>query len=113
VTLLDETVKNKQREMQMVRMKSTVFVGVILIGTFGLLNHLYEGQPVARLPFEPFSLLRSISHRGLSGNDFYQCSMTFLYVLCSVGIRANITKYLGFTPANQGGPSMWEPPKQS
>lgn len=32
------------RDMSMTKMKSTMFVGVILLGVFGLLNHLFEGS---------------------------------------------------------------------
>jgi uncharacterized membrane protein (DUF106 family) len=108
---LDEQLKARNRDMSMTKMKSTVFVGVILLGVFALLNNLFEGVTVAKLPFEPFSLMRSMSHRGLSGSDPTDASMIFIYVLCQLSIRANIQKYLGFTPAN-AGPSLFQPPSQ-
>lgn len=66
---------------------------------------------MAKLPFEPFGMLQGMSHRGLTGSDMTDCSMMFMYVLCQLSIRANIQKYLGFTPAN-AGPSMFQPPAQ-
>ena len=42
---------------------------------------------VAKLPFEPFALLRGISHRNLMGSDFTDCSFIFLYILCTMSIR--------------------------
>jgi hypothetical protein len=66
---------------------------------------------VARLPFEPFGLLRSISHRNLPGSDWHDCSFTFIYVLCSISLRAFVVKALGWTPQTKG-PSMFNPPGQ-
>jgi hypothetical protein len=39
-----------------------------------------------------------MSHRGLPGNDPTDCSMVFLYFLCSMSIRTNLQKLLGFAP---------------
>ena len=47
----------------------------------------FDGRVVAKLPFEPFALLRGISHRNLMGNDFTDCSFIFLYILCTMSIR--------------------------
>lgn len=38
----------------------------------------YEGVVVAKIPFEPFPFVRPISHRGLSGDNFTDCSMVNL-----------------------------------
>lgn len=88
-----------------------VVVGVCLLGVFGILSNLFDGQVVAKLPFEPFSLMRTMSHRGLPGTNPTDCAFVFLYVLSQMSIRANIVKYLGFTPAATG-PSMFQPPSQ-
>lgn len=110
VNALDEQLKARNRDLSMTKFKSTFFVGVILLFVFGFLNHLFEGVPVAKLPFEPFSLLRGMSHRGLSGSDATDCSMVFMYVLGNMGIRANIQKFLGFTP--QTPAQSWLTPPQ-
>ena len=47
----------------------------------------FDGRVVAKLPFEPFALLRGISHRNLMGSDFTDCSFIFLYILCTMSIR--------------------------
>ncbi|KAL0383792.1 UNVERIFIED_CONTAM: Calcium load-activated calcium channel [Sesamum calycinum] len=39
-----------------------------------------------------------MSHRGLPGDDMTDCSMAFLYLLCSISIRTNLQKFLGFSP---------------
>jgi len=52
-----------------------------------------------------------MSHRGLGGSDVTDCSMTFIYVLCSISIRAHVQKALGWSPV-QAGPSMFQMPEQ-
>ena len=47
----------------------------------------FDGRVVARLPFEPISFIRGLSHRNLVGDDYRQCSFIFLYILCTMSIR--------------------------
>jgi len=72
----------------------------------------FDGKVVARLPFEPFSLVRGLSHRNLPGDDYYECSMMFFYVLCSMGLRSNLQKLLGVAPPKTAGGSSWFMPPQ-
>jgi hypothetical protein len=58
----------------------------------------FDGIPVAKLPFEPFGIFTPVSHRGLAGEDYTQCSCAFLYTLCAMSIRPNLQKALGFGP---------------
>ncbi|EGR30186.1 hypothetical protein IMG5_138720 [Ichthyophthirius multifiliis] len=53
---------------------------------------------VAKLPFEPFYLLQSLTHRGLIGNDMTDCAYIFIYVQSAYIWRTNIQKYFGFEP---------------
>jgi uncharacterized membrane protein (DUF106 family) len=56
-----------------------------------------KGVVVAKLPFEPFSLMRNITHRNIPGSDYTECSMIFIYILCNVVFRPVIQKILGFS----------------
>ena len=47
----------------------------------------FDGRVVAKLPFEPFGIVQSISHRNLMGKDITDCSFLFLYILCTMSIR--------------------------
>ena len=47
----------------------------------------FEGVVVARLPFQPYSLVSGITHRGLPGEDYTECSFVFLYLTCTMAIR--------------------------
>eukprot|EP00455_Lapot_gusevi_P044230 TRINITY_DN5493_c0_g1_i1.p1 TRINITY_DN5493_c0_g1~~TRINITY_DN5493_c0_g1_i1.p1 ORF type:complete len:181 (-),score=75.89 TRINITY_DN5493_c0_g1_i1:63-605(-) len=95
---LEEQLKTKSKDMAMVKFQSTFFVMITLIAIFGMLNNVYDGLVVGKLPFMPIPLIRGMTHRGLPGSDYTDCSMVFLYVLCSLCIRPNVQKYLGFAP---------------
>jgi hypothetical protein len=53
---------------------------------------------VGKLPFEPFGLLSSVSHRGILSSDKTDCSFIFLYILSNVFLRPIIQKVMGFAP---------------
>ena len=73
-------------------------MAIVLLVVFGLLNSLFEVKVVAKLPFAPLPFIQRMSHRGLGGDDPTDCAMVFLYFLCSVSIRSNLQKLLGFAP---------------
>ena len=112
VAALEAELASRNRELSMSKMQSTFVVGLSMLAVFGLLNNLFEGVAVAKLPFEPFGLLRSMSHRGLGGSDFTDASVTFIYILCSLSVRANVQRYMGLTPKAAPGPSIWQPQTQ-
>jgi len=70
---------------------------------------------VGKLPFVPISLMQNLSHRNLMGDDYTDCSFIFLYILCTMAIRQNIQKMLGFAPSRaankQGG--LFTAPQQA
>lgn len=47
----------------------------------------FDGHVVAKLPFTPISWIQGISHRGLLGDDFTDCSFIFLYIVSTMSIR--------------------------
>ena len=77
---------------------------VMLMLTFWSLKSKYEGIVLARLPFEPFSIVRGLSHRGLEGEDFRECGVIFVYVLCCMAIKPNLQRVLGQTPLKHSLP---------
>lgn len=111
----EELLKSINRELSMVKMKSIFFVGFAFTALLGMFNSIFNGRVVAKLPFQPVSFLVGISHRGLPGEDLTDCSFIFLYILCTMSIRANIQKLLGFAPSrssvDQSQPSLFGPTK--
>ncbi|XP_020576235.1 calcium load-activated calcium channel-like [Phalaenopsis equestris] len=95
---VETSLKESTRDLSLSKFKSGFVVAVVLFVIFGLLNSMFEGRAVAKLPFSPVSFVLKMSHRGIRGNDATDCSMAFLYFLCSISIRTNLQKFLGFAP---------------
>ena len=69
-------------------------------GMVFLLNPHMSGVVVARLPFEPPSFLRGITHRGLAGEDYRECSHAFIFTLSVLCFQTLVQKFAGVKPAN-------------
>ncbi|XP_075475360.1 uncharacterized protein LOC142506096 [Primulina tabacum] len=95
---VETSLKESSRDLSLFKFKSGAVVAMVLFMVFGLLNSLFEGKAVAKIPFIPIKLVQKMSHRGLLGDDMTDCSMAFLYLLCSISIRTNLQKFLGFSP---------------
>lgn len=92
----EERLKINNRDLSMVKMKSVFLVGLAFTAILGMFNSIFHGKVVAKLPFVPIGFIQGLSHRNLPGQDLTDCSFIFLYVLCTMSIRANIQKLLGF-----------------
>ncbi|KAL9643474.1 hypothetical protein ABK040_010088 [Willaertia magna] len=106
-----ELLKAKTQELSMFKMRSTIIVGVIMVSVFGLMNSIFDGRVVAKLPFEPFSIFHMFTHRNLPGNNFTDCGMLFIYILASNSIKSSIQRYFGFAQ-DSGQPSMFALPEE-
>ncbi|KAL9233030.1 hypothetical protein vseg_008073 [Gypsophila vaccaria] len=95
---VETSLKDASRDLSMFKLKSGAVVALALFMVFGFLNSLFDGKAVAKIPFVPVKLLQKMSHRNLPGEDMTDCSMAFLYLLCSISIRTNLQKFLGFAP---------------
>ncbi|RXG69484.1 Calcium load-activated calcium channel [Armadillidium vulgare] len=95
----EEKLKNSNRDLSMVKMKSMFAIGFAFTALLSMFNSIFDGRVVAKLPFTPLSWLQGLSHRNLLGQDYTDCSFIFLYILCTMSIRQNIQKLLGFAPS--------------
>ena len=111
----EEKLKNNNRDLSFVKMKSMFAIGFAFTALLSMFNSIFDGRIVAKLPFTPISLLQGISHRNLAGDDYTHCSFIFLYILCTMSIRQNIQKMLGLSPsraASKQGGGLFTPPTQ-
>ncbi|KJE93533.1 transmembrane and coiled-coil domain-containing protein 1 [Capsaspora owczarzaki ATCC 30864] len=111
----EEIVKKLGRDFATSKMRSSFALMFVFIGLMWLWNRVFDQTVMAKLPFEPISFIQGLTHRGLEGTDFTDCSFVFLYGLCSTSIRPHIQKLLGFdtsraAAAYSGG--MFTPPQQ-
>jgi uncharacterized membrane protein (DUF106 family) len=107
----EDRLKTTNRDLMMVKMKSMMAIGFVFTSLLSMFNSIFDGKVVAKLPFVPISWLQGLSHRNLLGEDFTECSFIFLYILCTMSIRQNIQKALGFAPSRAASKqtSMWAP----
>jgi len=94
----EEGLKVTNRDLSMFKMKSMFAIGFAFTALLSTFNSIFDGRVVAKLPFTPISWIQGLSHRNLTGEDFTDCSFIFLYILCTMSIRQNLQKLLGFAP---------------
>ncbi|KAF8782002.1 Calcium load-activated calcium channel like protein [Argiope bruennichi] len=96
-------------------MKSMFAIGFAFTALLSMFNSIFDGRVVAKLPFIPIGWIQGLSHRNLIGDDYSDCSFIFLYILCTMSIRQNIQKLLGFAPsrtANKQSGNIFAPSAQ-
>jgi len=72
-------------------------------------TYSFDGRVVAKLPFEPFSILHVFTHRNIPGADFSDCGMLFIYILASNSFKGSIQKFFGLV--DKGSQSMFAVPE--
>eukprot|EP01132_Coremiostelium_polycephalum_P006226 gene6226-7755_t len=94
----EEALKLANKDLSFSKMKSMFAVAISMIALFSYLNSVFDGKVVCKLPFEPIGFIQGLTHRNLAGTDMTDCAMTFIYVVCSMGIRTNIQMIFGTAP---------------
>ncbi|KAJ2035887.1 Calcium load-activated calcium channel [Coemansia sp. S16] len=86
------TARSKASRLQL---RNMLVVALIQLVSVYQVNAIYGGEAVGTLPFEPLSMFRGLTHRGLpedSPNN--ACSATFIFVLGGLMFKAVIDRYL-------------------
>lgn len=58
-------------------------------------NSYFAGKIVARLPFEPWSQVSSMSHRNIENEDMTLVAPFFIFMLANMSFRTLLGKILG------------------
>jgi calcium load-activated calcium channel len=91
-------IKDYNQKMFGIKFKSTLVMILTTVAVFAVLSSTYEGEVLLKLPFEPISFIRGMSHRGIDNDNFYDCSFLFIYILGNMSLRPMISKLLGTEP---------------
>ena len=77
--------------------KSKFMIGFALFNMFCMwyINGQFAGKVVAKLPFEPWGSVSSMSHRNIEGDDMTQVAPFFIFTLAGVSFRGMLGKILG------------------
>jgi uncharacterized membrane protein (DUF106 family) len=110
ITSVEGQLKALSQQMTFSSFKSHAIVGVLMIAVINLIGNYFSGSVIAMLPFEPFWLVRGITHRNITGENFYQCAYLFPYILVAFIWRSNLKKYFGLE-APKPAVSFFEPPQ--
>jgi uncharacterized membrane protein (DUF106 family) len=94
----ESDLKGLNMEMMKIRMITTFIIGLFMVFFISLFNSMYYGVVVAKLPFEPFSFLSNVTHRGILSTDRTDCAFIFLFILSNFVIRPILQKILGVAP---------------
>lgn len=97
---IEKRMSEDKRKLATMGWKSALLTPVLLMSVMTWMNGLFEGAVVATLPFEPFSFFRGITHRGLEGTNWYECSATYMYLLCALTVRPIIQRLMGVESAS-------------
>ena len=87
--------KTIQGNIMVKKTRGMLVVGVFMMVCIGMLNSTWSGTVAARLPFTPFGFVKGVTHYGVPGEDYRECSITFVFVLCNVSIGAYVKRLLG------------------
>ena len=81
----------------LIQMKSRIMLGSAAFSMFCMwqVNNTFYGIVLGKLPFQPWSMVSGMSHRGLEGEDMNEFSMIFIYVLSQMAFRGMIGKIMG------------------
>ena len=99
---LESESKEAATKMNGLRFKSNILMAVLFFFLYRYVAGAWDGISVATLPFHPANFVASLSHRGIAGDNLRECSFGFIYTLCTMGLKQNIPKLLGFTQPRSG-----------
>lgn len=96
---IEDDLKSTSQRMDAQKFKTNLLSAVAFFFLYRIVAASWTGHVVARLPFIPIRMIESISHRGLSADhDQTACAFGFIYTLCTIGVKSNIPRLLGFIP---------------
>lgn len=95
IAAVEGQLKALSQQMTFSSFKSHAVVGILMIVVINMIGSYFQGQVVAMLPFEPFSLIRGITHRNISGENFHEAAYLLPYILTAFIWRTNIKKVFG------------------
>jgi hypothetical protein len=58
-------------------------------------NNYFSNTIAGKMPFYPWKMVSSMSHKGLEGEDMTQCSAVFIFILINMAFRGTLSKLMG------------------
>merc|ERR1712021_95982 len=83
----EQKIKEMSQKLQSQKVPSMFATGLCFASIVSTVSSLFEGQSIAKLPFEPVFFIKSIAHRGLTLASPNDCSFIFLYILSTMAFQ--------------------------
>lgn len=94
---IEDDLRATSQKLDAQKFKTNVLSAIIFFFLYRLVARTYSGQVLATLPFEPVKMVQGLSRRGLAEESSKRdCAYGLIYTLCTVGVKSNIPKLLGF-----------------
>eukprot|EP00188_Purpureofilum_apyrenoidigerum_P004480 Plantae.Rhodophyta-Purpureofilum_apyrenoidigerum.ctg5096.p1 GENE.Plantae.Rhodophyta-Purpureofilum_apyrenoidigerum.ctg5096~~Plantae.Rhodophyta-Purpureofilum_apyrenoidigerum.ctg5096.p1 ORF type:complete len:188 (-),score=47.01 Plantae.Rhodophyta-Purpureofilum_apyrenoidigerum.ctg5096:249-812(-) len=93
---INEDIRKTSTTLNGQKFKLNIVISIFYMIVYRVVSKYFYGKPVATLPFDPITYVRGMTHRGIEGEDYSQCSFAFIYALCTWSIRGSIQKAFGF-----------------
>jgi hypothetical protein len=93
---LENDIAALTKELTSKNMKYTVISGGLLFLLNRIVRGYFDGVIVARIPFEPFSLLQKITHAGIENQEGRDGNFQFVYWLGTLLFRDALMRWFGF-----------------
>ena len=81
ITVQEENFRGYHRELGAMKGRFTMAIGVSTMAIMYFSNSYFYGKMIGTLPFEPWSIVSNMSHRGLHGTEMNEVSMIFVYIV--------------------------------
>ena len=95
IGIQEENYKSCHRELGALKGRFTLATGVSMMLIMYLTNNFFYGKIIGTMPFEPYSLVSNMSHRGLYGDNMSEVSMVFIYIITQMAFRGSLAKLTG------------------
>lgn len=96
---IEDDLKTTSQRMDAQRFQANLLSAVAFFLLYRYVARSWSGLVVARLPFIPVRMIEGIARRGLSDDhDQQACAFGLIYTLCTIGVKSNIPRLLGFVP---------------
>ena len=103
-----DSVKNLQVSLTIKKTRGMFIVAVFMMVSIGMLNSFWAGTVAGRLPFTPFGFVHGLTHYGIPGEDFRECSITFIFVCSNVSLGAYVKRLLNLEGTRVSMPNPME-----
>ena len=93
---LEQEVNSLQSALTQKTVYSSLFLNIFLFQFNRLIKATFDGKIIAKIPFEPFSLVTKITHSGLDSDDMTDGNFQVVYWLGTTLFKDVLMRWFGF-----------------